>query len=88
MQNKDQKWNSLDKIIVDLLCQSAEILVYDIHMKYHVSPASIAESMIRLQSVDLVQGDEDRIARGPDFFDKLLIHRQQIYQRPMPWKSN
>ena len=79
-------WNSLDKLIVEKLCEEPEISAFFLYENLGFSPISISESVGKLTEEGLVYGSSGSINRTEHFFDLVLKMRHQIYNRNMPWK--
>lgn len=87
MKVSRRHWNSLDKIIVDLLCSRSALSCFELYQKLGFSPLSIADTAQRLSIFGLANRYGDSLERTPEFFDRLLVLRHRIYHRRMPWKA-
>jgi hypothetical protein len=81
------RWNSLDKVIVDELCRAENVAAAHVYRSYRVSPLSIVESVVRLSGYGLVEFDGHSIKRTRNFLERVIYLRHEIYHRPTPWKQ-
>jgi len=80
------KIETADKIIVDRLCSTDAIELYELHQSFRLSAAQILLAIERLDHLGIAQLSGRRVVRTPNFELSLVRWRHLIYNRPMPWK--
>lgn len=81
-----RNWNSLDKIIVDLLRAIEKVDVWKLHYDQNFTLGAIASTINRLTKSGLGSYEDGNIVRTEDFEQTLFRLRHQIYNRPQLWK--
>jgi rRNA pseudouridine-1189 N-methylase Emg1 (Nep1/Mra1 family) len=81
------KFNSLDKLIVQKLFQSEKIIISTEDELLKFNPISLMDSIKRITEHDLARIDGDgNITRSTDFFKISIKERWSIFRRQTPWK--
>jgi hypothetical protein len=83
----NRPWNSLDKIIVQKLCEDESVDLNLIHIQYKISPISILDSIVRISKFGLAKIVDGRAVRSENFLQNLFPLRYEIYQRANHWKD-
>lgn len=85
------EFTSEDKIVISHLLRNGRADLYELHLQYKLSPAQLARSVSRLESVGIAKagttGDELTVVLDDTGFEALVGLRQGIYGRRIDWKS-
>jgi hypothetical protein len=82
------EFNSLDKIIVDLLIEDETVTLSKIHKIRNFDPIDIFDSLSRLRDEGILTfGESSDVCRAANFNRVVVKLRGRIFNRKLDWKD-